>query len=38
VPLVATVTRQSWEQLGLADGDLVVASFKATAAHVIRRA
>ncbi len=37
VLLVAAVTRQSWEQLGLADGAEVVAAFKATAPHVIRR-
>jgi tungstate transport system ATP-binding protein len=36
--IVATVTRQSWEQLGLADGAEVVVSFKASAPHVIRRA
>jgi molybdopterin-binding protein len=34
--IVATVTRQSWEQLGLEDGAEVVAAFKATAPHVIR--
>lgn len=34
--IVATVTRQSWEQLGLEDGAEVVAVFKATAPHVIR--
>jgi len=38
LPVVAAVTRQSWEQLGLADGAEVVVSFKATAPHVIRRA
>jgi tungstate transport system ATP-binding protein len=38
VLLVAAITRQSWEELGLADGAEVVASFKATAPHVIRRA
>ncbi|MDE2484918.1 MAG: ABC transporter ATP-binding protein [candidate division NC10 bacterium] len=36
IPIVATVTRQSWEQLGLRDGAEVVAAFKATALHVIR--
>lgn len=36
IPIVATVTRQSWEQLGLEDGSEVVAAFKATAPHVIR--
>ncbi|MDE2060188.1 MAG: ABC transporter ATP-binding protein [candidate division NC10 bacterium] len=35
VLIVATVTRQSWEQLGLQDGADVVATFKATAPHVI---
>ena len=38
VLIVAAVTRQSWQQLGLADGVEVVASFKATAPHVIHRA
>jgi molybdopterin-binding protein len=38
VLLVAAITRQSWEELGLADGAEVVASFKATAPHVIHRA
>jgi tungstate transport system ATP-binding protein len=37
VLVVATVTRQSWHELGLADGAEVVAAFKATAPHVIRR-
>jgi tungstate transport system ATP-binding protein len=36
IPIVATVTRQSWEQLGLDDGSEVIAAFKATAPHVIR--
>jgi tungstate transport system ATP-binding protein len=36
VLIVAAVTRQSWEQLGLHDGADVVAAFKATAPHVIR--
>lgn len=36
IPIVATVTRQSWEQLGLENGSEVVAAFKATAPHVIR--
>ncbi len=35
VLIVAAVTRQSWEQLGLQDGAEVVAAFKATAPHVI---
>ncbi|MGH7411917.1 MAG: ABC transporter ATP-binding protein [Candidatus Methylomirabilis sp.] len=38
VLVVAAVTRQSWQQLNLADGVEVVASFKATAPHVIHRA
>jgi tungstate transport system ATP-binding protein len=38
VLVVAAVTRQSWEELGLDDGAEVVASFKATAPHVIHRA
>jgi len=38
VLLVAAITRQSWEELGLADGAEVVVSFKATAPHVIHRA
>lgn len=36
IPIVATVTRQSWEQLDLDDGSEVLAAFKATAPHVIR--
>ncbi len=35
--LVAYVTRQSLEELGLTEGKPVSASFKATAVHVIRR-
>lgn len=35
--VVAAVTRQSWDQLGLADGADVVVSFKASAPHTIRR-
>ncbi len=31
VPLTAVITRESWAALGLAEGDEVVASFKATA-------
>ncbi len=38
VLVVAAVTRQSWQQLGLADGVEVLASFKATAPHIIHRA
>jgi len=36
-PLVASITRRSLEELGLAEGSPVVASFKATAAHLIPR-
>jgi molybdopterin-binding protein len=36
VLIAATVTRQSWEPLGLHDGAEVVAALKATAPHVIR--
>jgi molybdopterin-binding protein len=36
VLIAATVTRQLWEQLHLADGAEVVAAFKATAPHAIR--
>jgi molybdopterin-binding protein len=36
-PLVALVTRRSVEEMALAEGAPVVASFKATAAHVIPR-
>lgn len=35
--LVALITKQSLEEMGLAVGDEVVASFKATAVHVIPR-
>jgi len=35
--LIAAVTRQSLEGLGLKPGDAVYASFKATAAHLIKR-
>ncbi len=35
--LVALVTRRSAEEMGLAPGQKVYASFKATAAHVLRR-
>ena len=37
VLIAATVTRQSWEPLGLHDGAEVVAAFKTTAPHVIRQ-
>jgi len=36
-PLVASITRRSLEDMGLAVGCSVVASFKATAAHLIAR-
>lgn len=36
-PLVAFITKQSLEELALAPGSRVVASFKATAAHLIPR-
>jgi len=35
--LVALITKQSLEEMGLAVGDEVVASFKATAVHMIPR-
>jgi len=37
VTLTALITRQSREDLGLATGDPVVASFKASAVHLLRR-
>ena len=36
-PLIAYVTRQSIEELGLTEGQTVLASFKATAVHIIRK-
>jgi len=36
-PLIASITRRSLEELGLAVGSAVVASFKATAVHLIAR-
>lgn len=36
-PLIASITRRSLEELGLAAGTPLVASFKATAAHLIPR-
>ena len=36
--LIAHVTHQSVKNLGLAEGGKIVASFKATAAHIIRGA
>jgi molybdopterin-binding protein len=37
VPIVAVVTRRSLADLRLAEGERVIASFKATAAHLLRR-
>lgn len=37
VPLVAYITIPSFEDLGIAPGKMVIASFKATAIHIIRR-
>lgn len=37
-PLVALITRPSYEELGLSVGSRIGAGFKATAAHVVRRA
>jgi molybdopterin-binding protein len=37
-PLVALVTRQAREELGLQEGSAVVAAIKATAVHVVPRA
>ncbi len=37
IPLVALITRRSWEELGLAVGQAVVASFKASSIHLIPR-
>ena len=37
VPLVATITRRSWEDLGLKQGQTIMASFKASAIHLITR-
>lgn len=37
-PLVASITRRSLDELGLAPGSELVASFKATAVHLIPRA
>jgi len=36
-PLVAYITIPSYEDLGIAKGGSLIASFKATAVHVIRR-
>jgi molybdopterin-binding protein len=36
-PLVALITKQSLEDLGLKVGDEAVASFKASAVHLIQR-
>lgn len=37
IPLIALITRASAEEMDLAPGDRIVASFKATAAHLIPR-
>jgi molybdate transport system ATP-binding protein len=37
-PLSAMLTRQAFEELGLAEGAPVIAVVKATAVHVVRRA
>ena len=37
IPLTALITKQSWQELSLAEGQPVQAAFKASAAHVIRR-
>lgn len=34
-PIVASITRQSYQEMGLREGDPLIASFKATAAHLI---
>ncbi|HZK65964.1 MAG TPA: TOBE domain-containing protein, partial [Chloroflexota bacterium] len=36
-PLVALITRRSYEELALKEGSLVALSFKATAAHLLVR-
>lgn len=36
-PLVALITRRSWEDMGLREGQTLVASFKASAIHLIQR-
>lgn len=36
-PLVAIITRRSWEELGLRVGETVIASFKASSIHLIPR-
>lgn len=36
-PVVALITKQSFETMGLHEAERVIASFKATAAHLIRR-
>lgn len=38
VPVVAAITRSAFRELGLEVGQRVTATFKATAAHIIRRA
>ncbi len=36
-PLVALITKRSWEDMGLAMGQTVAASFKASSLHVIAK-
>jgi tungstate transport system ATP-binding protein len=35
IPLVALITRRSWEELGLKQGQIVITSFKASSIHLI---
>ena len=37
IPLVALITRRSWEEMGLKVGETLIASFKASAIHIIRQ-
>ena len=37
VPLVALITRRSWEEMGLNQGQTLIASFKASSIHLIPR-
>jgi tungstate transport system ATP-binding protein len=37
IPLVALITRRSWEELGLTAGQAVIASFKASSIHLTPR-
>jgi tungstate transport system ATP-binding protein len=36
-PLLAVITRRSAQDMGLAEGDVVEATFKATALHILKR-